>query len=235
MSPYDEYVYWISKAPVHMSLSDAEIEKRFWQCHPRWHFIKGLGPDAKMLDIGAGKGLLSYWRDGRTMWGVDFRVGEHSAKYAGWAAINLDIEKPNFPGVLFDAFYASHLIEHLVSIEDLVRYFDDVATDNAKVYFEWPAPKTALFPTRGQFYAATGHKVSTLNFFDDGSHKQIVEPEMATEILGRYGFKVLKGGEIDTGQIAVEHMARAREKGGDMQAPLWCATGWAYHIVAQRG
>ncbi len=235
-----EFVYWLSKAPAHLSMSDSDVAEALWQRHPRRQFLKALPVNAKLLDIGAGSGGLSFWRGGKPerwdiqFYGTDFAVGEHHNNYVAWEATNLDERMPAFPGVQFDAFMASHVIEHLAAPETLIAYMAGVAAEGARVYFEWPAPKTVDFPSRDEFHAATGCSLSTLNFYDDSTHRMPLEPALIAGMLEANGFAVVNGGEIELGEIAIEAMARGRDRNSDMQTGLWCATGWATYLQAQR-
>jgi SAM-dependent methyltransferase len=235
-----DYVFRTVMTPRQTEATDSEASEALWRVHPRWRFLKQLQPNAKLLDIGAGSGALAFWRGGTPerwdleMYGVDLSVGAHANLYKGWEVVNLDREKPAFPGVKFNGFLASHLIEHLADPEALIRYMASVAADGARVYLEWPSPKTSLFPTRDELLQATGCKVSTLNFFDDITHKAVLEQDRVATMLLAHDFRILQGGEINLGEIALEAMARGRDKGGDMQTGLWYATGWATYLLAER-
>lgn len=235
-----QFIYWLATAPAHLRMSDQDVAEALWRRHPRRQFLKALPANANLLDIGAGSGGLAFWRGGQPerwdiqFYGTDRSVGEFSDNYVSWDATNLDERMPAFPGVQFDAFIASHLIEHLAAPERLIEYMAGVATEGAQIYFEWPSPKTVAFPTRDEFRAATGLSVSSLNFYDDSTHRQPLEPDRVVRMLEAHGFAVVQGGEIDLGEIAIEAMARGRDRNADLQTGLWCATGWATFLQARR-
>jgi predicted O-methyltransferase YrrM/SAM-dependent methyltransferase len=234
-----DYVFDIARTPARAAVTGSDAMESLWRVHPRWRFLKELPPNATLLDIGAGSGGLAFWRSEPPercdirFYGVDLQIGAHAGLYQGWEVVNLDVAKPSFPGVKFSGFLASHLIEHLADPEALIAYMASVAQPGARVYLEWPSPKTALFPTRDELFAATGCNVSTLNFFDDKTHKAVLEPEYVVSLLVRHGFRIVNGGEINLGDIALEAMAHGRERGADMQTGLWYATGWATYLQAE--
>jgi hypothetical protein len=237
-----QYLAWLVQAPEHMPhLSDGQVSELLWQRHPRRRFIKQVAKGACLLDIGAGSGGLAAWKEGEPrradirLFGVDQRMGEHAALYEAWEVVNLDTGKPRFPGIRFDAFYASHLIEHLASPDDLVQYMACVANERAEVYFEWPSPKTQFFPTSVAFEHETGLHVLPLNFFDDHTHKATFDIGTVSAMLARSGFETVESGEIDLGEIAIEHMARGKRLGGGwFGTGLWSIVGWASYVHAQR-
>jgi Methyltransferase domain len=239
-----EFVYWISTAPTHLTLSPHEFNNLLWSKLPRYQFMRLLPHAGTLLDIGAGSGGLVALRGGPQprpdlrMFGVDLRSPTESpwiAQYEGWEVVNLDQDKPKFPGIRFDGFYASHLIEHLASLNDLVAWIASAAAPRAYVYFEWPSPKSVMFPTKEEFFAKTGMPgVDTINFFDDPTHKHALEPKLVCDTLEKFGFRIDQAGDVDLGLVGLEAIARGRDSKGDMQSGIWFSTGWATYVVAQK-
>lgn len=219
---------------------DVPLWEAFWRLYPRFRFLKTLPLDAHLLDIGAGSGGLIQWRDWLSpmrpdlqFYGVDLSRGEFAGRYADWRVANLDEGLPQFQHP-FDGFLASHLIEHLASPAALFSAMRRQARPGARVYLEWPHPRTQHFPKATEL-AAHGFVMQTLNFFDDGTH--IATPSRA-EILSQLdaaGFEEVEGGDISLGLLAEEVLVRGRKR-DDLtwrQMGLWAATGWSQYVIAR--
>jgi hypothetical protein len=169
------------------------------------------------------------------LYGIDLHRGELADKYAGWEIVNLDQSAPRFEGVSFDAYYATHLIEHLRNLDALLAYMRAAAAPGAQVFFEWPAPRSKQFPS-SSVLRERGFDIQTYNFFDDATHVETYELDDVRARLERYGFVVTELGEIDIGLIAREYMARGREKDNLVwrQMGLWCSTAWCNYVFARR-
>ena len=234
-------IYRLITVPERLPGDDNSVHDAFWHSYPRFRFFKTLPFGARLLDIGAGSGGLTFWRDWlhplRTdirLFGIDFARGEHAARYEGWWAGDLDTSVPDFGEQRFDGFLASHLIEHLASLPALVRYLASVAAPGARLYFEWPAPHTQDLPTASAL-AEQGFAIQTFNFMDDGSHRQTYALDEAAAHLAAEGFTVSERGETRLGILAEELMARGRRL-DDLtwrQMGLWAAVGWSNYLVAE--
>lgn len=166
-------------------------------------------------------------------YGVDMFRGEFADKYEDWRVTNLDDGLPQF-NVPFDGFLASHLIEHIKSPGDLFTAMRRQAAPGARVYLEWPHPKTKNFPKVGEL-AAHGFSIQTLNFFDDCTHLATPERADVLTLLHDAGFEEVESGETSLGLLAEEVMIRGRRK-NDMtwrQMGLWSATGWSNYVIAR--
>ncbi|HEV2508983.1 class I SAM-dependent methyltransferase [Bosea sp. (in: a-proteobacteria)] len=235
-------IYRLIDRKPSLPIADEQLEHAFWLMYPRFRFLKTLAADARLLDIGASTGGLSFWREWMPpvrkdirMYGVDLAVGQHSKNYEAWDVVNLDDGRPNFPGVRFNGYLASHLIEHLSNLDNLFSYIAETAADGARIYFEWPNPKTMAFPKAADL-KEKGFTLQTCNFFDDGTHQHTYEVDLVREKLSRYGFTMVEGGEIDLGIIAEELMARGHKLDNMIwrQMGFWSALGWSNYIIARK-
>lgn len=227
--------------PARLTENDEAILEAFWRSMPKYRFFKNLPYGASVLDIGAGSGGLAFWREWTApkrgdlkMFGIDFAKGEHARLYEKWWSGDLDTAKPDFGSEKFDAFLASHLIEHVASVPDLVKYLASAAAPKAQLYFEWPAPHTANLP-KARELAERGFVMQTLNFFDDATHARTYTREQVGRFLEDGGFQVVEGAEIRAGLLAREMIARGR-KNDDMsfrQMGLWAALGWCQYVIAE--
>lgn len=224
-----------------LDISDDELELLFWRFYPRYRFIKTLPLDAALLDIGAGSGGLHLWagwgsppRHDLRFYGVDLQRGQWADRYADWQVADLDQGLPEF-STHFDAFLASHLIEHVASPLALIAAMRRQAATGARMYLEWPHPRSAGFPSAAEL-AKRGFVVQTVNFHDDHTHLRPLERSDVTEALAAEGFRTVEEGEIALGVLAEELMARGRRR-DDLtwrQMGLWSRTGWCNYVIAER-
>ena len=235
-----DYLVWLANAPEHLAMTDEQLSDEYWSRHPRIRFFRSTKPAANVLDIGAGWGGLAVFRNGRPnredirLYGIDFEFGELSRLYEGWRCVNLDKEMPDFGDIRFDAFLASHVVEHLEDLSLLIAYVARVSAVGAQLYFEWPSPHTMTLPRSAEFNSRTGANVAPINFFDDSSHRRTLTIDEMHAVLNLHGFRVVESGEIDLGEIALEKIARGRRLGGGWMLPgIWSVTGWASYVIAE--
>ncbi len=225
--------------PSLLALSNEAVEALFWSFHPRFRFFKTLRPQARLLDVGAGSGGLHFWRDwcpparpDIAMFGVDQQRGEHAGRYEAWSTVDLDNTPPAFPGVLFDGFLMSHVLEHLADPRRLLRWMATVAAPGARIYLEWPHPDTRTLPTA---VALRNHRfdIQIFNFTDDATHLATPSEQEAAAMLRDAGFGVREAGRIELGLVAQELMARGVETDvmAWRQMGLWGVTGWAAYAI----
>lgn len=242
MSQLDPRLVALINSPSRIPGSDSDIEAAFWAAYPRFRFVKCLPWGAKLLDIGAGGGGLAWWRtwlppsrDDIRMFGVDLQRGEHAALYEAWEVADLDAGLPKFGGMKFDAFLASHLIEHVADVSRLVDDVAQAAAPGARLYFEWPNPMTVHLPSARQLEQELGFKMQTFNFYDDGTHRHTPERKEVEAMLAEHGFRVVESGETRLGALAEEMIARGRLR-DDLtfrQMGIWSAVGWSNVVIAE--
>jgi len=230
------------RTPARLPGTDDEILETFWPAHPRFRFFKNAPFNARLLDIGAGNGGMHFWRDwGRPdrrdirLFGVDLARGEHADAYEQWEVANLDEGLPRFDGRPFDAFLASHLIEHVADPSALIRAIAARAAPGAWLFLEWPHPMTVDLPGAAELDRELDFRIQTFNFHDDSTHRQTPARDALEAMLAEHGFGVVESGETRLGMIAEELLARGRLR-DDMtfrQMGLWSAIGWANYVIAR--
>ena len=222
-----------------LDVSDEDLIELFWLAHPRFQFFKTLPWDSNLIDIGAGNGGLAHWKSwGKyirldlTLYGVDMDLGEHHGLYAGWEKIDLDTRAPQFPGISLDAFYTTHLIEHLRNPKALISWIGERAESNARIYIEWPNPSSTYLPTRERLLEA-GIDVVISNFNDDHTHQ--ATPSLATveSWLTESRLSLLASGVVDIGLLGEELFVRAKEAATRTMG-YWSMTHWSHYVVAQK-
>jgi 2-polyprenyl-3-methyl-5-hydroxy-6-metoxy-1,4-benzoquinol methylase len=242
MAAIPAHIIDLINSPSRLPGTDAEIEAAFWSAYPRFRFLKGLPWQARLLDIGAGSGGLAVWREWQTplrtdirMFAIDRERGPHAALYEEWHIADLNDALPIFRVPNFDAFVASHLIEHLDHPETLFHRLSCIAAPGAHIYLEWPAPETAALPPASQLAEQFDYTIQTLNFFDDHTHQKNLSRTNAHAALTHAGFHVTESAEIELGILAQEMIARGRSSDNltFRQMGLWSAIGWTSMIIAR--
>ena len=215
----DTFVTRLKSIQPRLDLSEPELLEQFWQAHPRFQFFKSLPWGSNLLDIGADNGGLAHWKEwGRpsrsdlSLYGVDLTIGEYSDLYAGWEAIDLNKQLPNFPSVNLNSFLVSHLIEHLAVPDGLVQWLAARAEPGAKVYIEWQNPTSINLPTRDDLHKF-GIDVTSSNFKDDDTRRSAPDPAALCRWLTESGFTLISSGTIDLGGLGEELFARASDPG----------------------
>jgi predicted O-methyltransferase YrrM len=231
------FLTWLRAKQPRLAVSDPDLLEVFWQAHPRLRFFKALPWGANVLDLGAGSGGLAHWRGwlkperaDLTLYGVDRNPGEFRELYAAWDAIDLDREMPNFAGVNFDGFIATHLIEYLRAPEELIRWMGERATPDAQLYIEWTGPGSRDLPTREQL-SQNGIDVVTSNFTDDREHEQAPGLALVEKWLGEAGFGIIASGAVDLGILGEELFARAADRDSRSMG-YWSLTRSSLYTVA---
>ncbi len=229
-------------SPSRLPGTDAEIEAAFWSAYPRFRFLKCLPWQARLLDIGAGSGGLAVWREWQPplrtdirMFAIDRERGHHAALYEEWQIADLNNDLPVFRVPNFDAFVASHVIEHLDHPETLLHRLASIAAPGAHLYLEWPALETAALPSASQVAKELDYRIQTLNFFDDHTHQKALARTDIHATLTRAGFHVTESAEIEFGVLAQEMIARGRSSDNltFRQMGLWSAIAWTSMIIAR--
>lgn len=165
-----------------------------------------------------------------TLYGIDLEIGEYRHLYEDWEAIDLDQMLPSFPGVALNAFYTSHLIEHLAVPQRLVQWIGERAAPESRIYVEWPNPGSVHLPTRGELLDR-GIDVVISNFADDLTHRETPPLSTVCAWLRDIGFTVVSSGTVDTGMIGEELFTQAKNA-GDRTMGYWSITGFSHYIVA---
>ncbi|MBV9018632.1 MAG: class I SAM-dependent methyltransferase, partial [Alphaproteobacteria bacterium] len=164
------------------------------------------------------------------LYGADLEMGEHRALYVGWEMIDLDAGSPTFPGINLNAFYTTHLIEHLAEPQRLIRWLGDRAEPNSRLYVEWPDPSTAELPTCEDL-RKSGVEVVMSNFADDLTHKESPDPATLIGWLAEAGFSLISSGTIDAGIFGEELFARGTDSDTRTMG-YWSIVKFSHYAVA---
>jgi SAM-dependent methyltransferase len=149
-----------------------------------------------------------------------------------FARVDFEREKLPWPDSSMTAITCMHLVEHLQTIEPLMREIARLLAPGGRVYFETPHPKSLDVP-RASGKAAG---MFTLNFFDDPTHVRVVTVEALADASRREGLQVEQSGISRNWLFAAAYPAYvflppSRKKFTSYIHWL----GWSAYLVARRG
>lgn len=135
-----------------------------------------------------------------------------------------------WPDGSMDAITCLHLVEHLHSLDVLLREMARLLKPGGRVYFETPHPKTLALPSLGPSAIPF-----TMNFHDDPTHVRMVTTEELADAATKVGLRVESAGTSRNWLFAASHglyalMPPSRKK---FTAHVhWL--GWSAYLVARR-
>lgn len=205
----------------------------------RFHEVRRRFGDRpfSLLDIGAGNHsatIARTWFPACRYAGVD-RDRHYNNDAADFAAMDeffeLDLTRLDFaaiPEAAYDVVLMSHVIEHLANGDDVVRALCSKLRPGGIVYIEFPAPRSARFPSmRG-----------TLNFYDDDSHVRLFSVPEVRAVLESRGLRILRSGTRRDPMRALLtplRIVKARIENGFVPGGVfWDLLGFADFVIGER-
>ncbi|MDP3898199.1 MAG: methyltransferase domain-containing protein [Mesorhizobium sp.] len=224
------------------TMSDSEIQTYMNTVIPRALFFKNLPMNARVLDLGAGDGGLSVYKE----WPIPARKDvkmyalslEWTERFEKYEAVELgDFEKmdPDFGGVRFDGVVCAHFIEHMTSIDHTLDYLDRRIAPGGRMYFEWPHAASKRLPKR-QSFIDVGLPTFTTNFFDDQTHVDTWQMSDVAAGLAERGFQIESAGRTYMPYLADALKSIARRNNDIVCGTfaIWLKTGFAQYLVATK-
>ncbi|MDG7044433.1 MAG: methyltransferase domain-containing protein [Nitrososphaerota archaeon] len=142
----------------------------------------------------------------------------------------IDLELTNILELInekFDVIYFSHVIEHLNNGFEVLEQLRMLQNSGGILYVETPSIKSLNLPKR---------KNSTLNFYDDPTHKRVYPLHEIISLLERNNYRIIKYGyRRDYRRIMIAPLGifisivRDGEINGSL---LWDLTGFANYVLA---
>jgi len=199
-------------------------------------FVAGLPRNGTLLDLGSSDGeTLGHIRELRPdllLYSVDLE-GQPEAYPPGtqFQRANLESEKLSWPDASMDGITCMHLVEHLRTLDPLVREAQRLLKPGALIYIETPHPKTVDLPRA----STKGDITFTLNFFDDPTHIRPVTVEALEAALRTAGLEVVRTGISRNWLFAAawpiyRFMPTSRQKFTSMVH--WI--GWSAFVIARK-
>src|SRR6185437_5439504 len=158
-------------------------------------FVAGTPRGGALLDLGSSDGetlghMAELRPDLRFFAADKFGKPENYPKGCQFARADFETEKLPWPDGSINAITCMHLVEHLQSIDPIVREAARLLAPGGRIYFETPHPKSQHVPSAKGKAAGT----FTLNFFDDPTHVRVVPVETLAAAATREGLRVAKSG-----------------------------------------
>ncbi len=213
----------------------------YWSAHPRFRFLKCVPPDAKILDVGAGGGGLVLWKEwleprrpDLMLYAVDQQKAELFDRYTGYQICNLDQERLQFEREFFDGAILSHVLEHIADPGDLLKSLRGVMKTGGQMYIEVPTLESMDFPSRTEF-ASAGIPVSTVNFFDDSTHRRTFGLGELRSLTEAAGYRIIETGTIRNRFVEDTLMIQgAAHKDEELSTyGIWSRLGFAHYVIVE--
>lgn len=234
-------------APLAVAADDGRHRREdliawYWQNHPRFRFLKMSAPGGRFLDIGAGSGGLSFWRDWQAparpdleLHGCDLYPAQFASRYAAFHVLDFDARAFPYPDGHFDSALCSHVIEHLREPAHLAAEAQRLLKPGGAIYLETPTEESRDFPPR-DFFLAGGVPTTTINFFDDATHTAVVSRDSLAELFMQAGFSIREAGTIRMPYLEDLLLAKAAADNDQELGSygLWSRLGFAHYAIFQK-
>jgi hypothetical protein len=208
---------------------------------PRIVYLKNLPENTVLLDVGAGDGSLILFKDwlafprpDLVFVGLSLETGVHTGRYDEFQVCDLDSEKPalkNKP----TAIIACQLIEHVKDYRELLKWFFDLLPSGGTVFIDWPSSHTVDLPSR-EVFASKGFNITTLNFFDDHTHKNALSTDEVVSAAKAIGFSVINQGMVDMPYLAdrLRDEGRMKDDGYLLSMAMWLKTNFVSYCTFKK-
>ncbi len=224
-------------------MKEGEIQELLQLMHPRLIFIKTLPYAASVLDVGAGDGslyLLKKWpappRTDLKIYAYALEKGRFYDDLDGYELGRWPEEKPEFPGIAFNAVFCSHCLEHIEGRTEFITWCAAKLPPDGRIYLEWPSPEALDLPPKDEL-TAVGVDLIISNYRDDLTHRDLPERETILHYLVQAGFFVEQTGVVRFPFIEEELLAHFAYNDRDSfgrQSAFWSKTYWSQYIVAAK-
>lgn len=237
-----DIVAWYERERV-PSVSAERAQELYFQFHPRTAFLKMLPAGASVVDIGAGDGSLSVFREwpepqrrDLRMFAYSIEKGERFDAFEGYEISDWNRSPPRFGERLFDAIVCCHFIEHIDDPLSFVAWARERLADGGRLYLEWPSVHSIDLPSLQQVRDA-GVPLVISRYDDDNTHKNDVPDRQALRAAFEGdGFDIEQDGIVRLPWLEEELLANFREAQDPFprQAAFWSMTRWSQFIVAAK-
>ncbi len=215
----------------------------YFTFHPRTSFLKTLPQDSEVVDVGAGDGTLSTFRDWPAPARKDLRLfayaldmGVHFDKFDGYEIGDWNVAPPDFGGRTFDAIVCAHFVEHIADPVSLIRWAAHKLRPGGRMYLEWPSPASLSLPSRAELDTADGVPLMISRFQDDCTHRDLPQRQVMIDGARASGLVVDTEGTISLPWLEDEMLAQFahHEDGFARQAAFWSRTMWSQYLIIRQ-
>lgn len=236
----DSIAAWFRK-PRLPGLSKDRVNELYFTFHPRTAFLKTLPVDTAVVDIGAGDGSLSVFRDWPAPKRRDLKLYAYSLEkgrlfddFDGYEIGDWNASPPQFEGKTFGAIICAHFIEHIADPASFAEWAARKLEARGRIYLEWPSPASVDLPSRADLERA-GVALMISRFDDDHTHRELPNTDAVVAALEAQGFAIETRGTVRLPWLEDEMLANFSdaEDGFGRQAAFWSRTGWSQYLIAQ--
>lgn len=223
-------------------ISRGETEIAFNAVTPRSIFLKNLPFGSRLLDLGAGDGSLSIYKDwplfarpDLKMYALSLDKGEMFDRYEAYELKNFETEASIFSGMSFEGVVCAHFIEHMQDPEGTIKFLSKRQPVGGRLYLEWPHPISKKMPPRHRL-VDLGINISTTRFDDDQTHIEAWPQDRIIGLLEDNGFGVETSGRLHLPYLAncMRDIGRELNSTAHLTLGFWARFGWAQYIVASK-
>ena len=237
---YESVLNWYRKSRTPVLSAERAIELYF-QFHPRTAFVKTLPQNSTLVDIGAGDGSLSIFRNWPDPVRQDIRMYAYSiekgSRFDDFDAYELsdwNAQPPEFNGQTFDAVLSAHFIEHIKSPASFIDWCVRKLKPGGRLYLEWPseASNEASMPSISDLVKADVNLVIS-RFDDDNTHQDLPDRDFIKSYAKSMGLHLVAEGVARVPWLEDELMANYRdaEDRFPAQAAFWSWVGWSQYLI----
>ena len=202
----------------------------------RARFVAGTPRAGALLDLGSSDGEtlrhMAELRPDLRFFAAD-KMGTPEKYPAGcqFARADFEREKLPWPDGSMNAITCMHLVEHLQTLDLLMREIARLLAPGGRVCFETPHPKSLSLPSPTGKAAGT----FTLNFFDDPTHVKVVTTDELANAARREGLEVLDSGISRNWLFAAAHpLFRFLPPSRKRFTAYIHWLGWSAYLIARR-
>ncbi|MBE6035712.1 MAG: glycosyltransferase [Clostridiales bacterium] len=217
----------------------------YWSAHPKFIFYKFSKRSAKFLDIGAGPGGLSTWRNWMNpsrediqLYGLDLFESPYKCNYVDFKVCDVCQDTLPYESEFFDCIFLSHVFEHFSDTAHAIKAMQRCLKVKGQIYIEVPAKISYTLPNVMEFRNA-GINVTdgTTNFYENSTHIQTYDTDEIFKMFCAEGnYKLVNSGNIRNPlmediliKYGIENMESEATTYG-----VWSKLGWANFVILEK-
>ena len=165
------------------------VGRHYWHLYSKEAFLQTLSPRPKILDVGCGNNspqLTKTWRPDCCYVGLDVGDYNQDASPDRIADKYILSSSENFASTIeslqgnFDGVISAHNIEHCDDPNGTLKAMLNALRIGGRIYLAFPSEASVRFPSR----------IGTLNFYDDPTHKHVLNFEHTCRTIEISGFRI---------------------------------------------
>lgn len=229
---------WLKTTDVQSKVKN--LDEIFWSQYPKVIFLKNLKANSIVLDLGTGDGTLVnfkkftlYDRQDLVFYGASLEAPLNNY-YDKFIKTNIEKSFPTFK-ILPNAYIISQFLEHMSNPLDIMKKVHKNITPGGKVYIDFPSSHSSKLPSSTEF-AKHGYDIYTLNFYDDETHKSLIDIQKFKHDVSNIGFKIISTGYIDmpySSELLKTEGIFSKSK-VHLTFAMWLKTLFIYYIVLEK-